>query len=142
MVKVDILVYTDGSGKDPSFILGEGDNPLLLSSSGIQVLAGRVMRELLTRKGSSLTKPNQGSILATLSGQLFDKNSIRSDVARSIISVSESIKRSQVGKAIPDSELLARLEVVSIETPTPDSLVVRILIVSLSGEQVLSTVGV
>lgn len=142
MAGVDILVHPDSEGKYPSFILSDGDNPLLLSSEGIYVLAGRVMRELLTTPGSSVTAPSQGSPLANLVGGLFDKTTVKADIARSVIAVSESIKRSQVGTSAPDSELLSRLEVMSIEMPTPESLVVRLLIVSVSGEELLTTVGV
>ena len=142
MAGVDIFVHADANGRYPSFILSEGDNPLLLSAQGIYVLAGRVMRDLFTTPGSSLTNPRRGSPLANLAGKLFDKTTISADVARAVIAVSEDIKRSQVGTSVPDSELLSRIEVVSIEIPTSDSLIVRLLIVSVSGEELLTTVGV
>lgn len=142
MAGVDILVHADTNGRYPSFILSEGDNPLLLSAQGIYVLAGRVMRDLFTTPGSSLTNPRRGTVLANMVGKLFDKNTIKADVARSVLAVSEDIKRSQVGASVPDSELLSRIEIVSIDIPTSDSLVVRLLIVSVAGEELLTTVGV
>ena len=142
MAGVDILVHADASGRYPSFILSEGDNPLLLSAQGIYVLAGRVMRDLFTTPGSSVTNPRRGTVLASIAGNLFDKNTIQADVARSVLAVSEDIKRSQVGSSVPDSELLSRIEIVSIDVPTSDSLIVRLLIVSVAGEELLTTVGV
>ena len=142
MAGVDILVHADASGRYPSFILSAGDNPLLLSAQGIYVLAGRVMRDLFTTPGSSVTNPRRGTVLASIAGNLFDKNTIQADVARSVLAVSEDIKRSQVGSSVPDSELLSRIEIVSIDVPTSDSLIVRLLIVSVAGEELLTTVGV
>ena len=142
MAREDILVHADSEGRDPAFVVSDGNDPVLLSSTGVYSLGGRVIRELFTTPGSCLTSPLEGSVMAGIVGGHQDPTTIRAAVSRAVVEVSDRIRRSQLASGAPSSELLSRLEVVSIENPTPDSLKVRILVVSVSGEELLTTVGV
>jgi hypothetical protein len=133
--RYDLFLHANADGKGASLV---EKNDILLGVKGIHALAGRVLRMLLTTPGRWPGRPEEGTILANITGSNIDATALKADVLRSVAAVGDLIKRQQLAKAYPKSESLESLEVIDITFPTVDKAQVRILVTGVDGSQLLT----
>jgi phage baseplate assembly protein W len=108
---------------------------------GIQKLAQMVEKLLLTTPGTDLFNPLSGGGFLSLLGTNVDSGALQdifSRVQQSIGFVSQEILSGQEGTDIPLDEQLDALELINVDFENNDTLTIKILIRSKSGQRIIT----
>ena len=115
------------------------DNPKTIS--GIQKLAQMAEKLLLTTPGTDQFNPLSGGGFISLVGVNIDPGNLQdifSQVQQSIGFVSSEILSGQEGTDLPLDEQLDALELVKVDFEGNDTLVIKILVTSKSGQKIIT----
>jgi len=124
-------MYVFSADGVPAWVASEDGS--LLGASGPAVLAGLVMRVLLTEHGSIPTARGEGTHLPSLVNSSVDQGQVVSVAVASLQHATQYIKNLQSRYAYPKNESLKALTLQSAELENGDTLRLRILIENQAG---------
>ena len=112
----------------------------MLGASGPAVLAGMVLRVLLTQQGTIPTARAEGTNLPRILGGPVDPGHVEGTLVAAVQSTETYIKGLQSKHPFPSNETLKRLSIYNLSTKDNVSLDASILIENQAGAKFLTTI--